>query len=1010
MDLWGTVAAPAGYWSADATSLYLRLRTAADPMAGGGTLVPGTTWAVLLDLDFVPGGPTDTDWEVQVLISGAGGDVTLYQNTEDTPGTSPPIADQTGPVPPSGGGFWGTLADGGVRVVNDTASSSWLLDVALDRADLESEISLDDTTPIRVALATGTGFFAARDDTAGCDDENDDCTLLEPLLADEFFIDADEDGLSDAEEQVLGTDPEDGDTDNDGVPDGDEATGVTDDGLLPALDCDSDGDGIMDGTERAVTAPHADTDTNSPCWVPDADHESSTDPDAVDSDQGGLTDGMEDWNHDGLYDPICWETDPNSAADDTDTDADGVADVLEERAADGEVDDVDSDGDGIADAVEGLSDPDGDCIPAFVDDDSDGDGIPDDVEGGDDLDEDGVPDSLDEDSDGDGTPDDVESEDGTNLDGDVDCDGIPDWEDPDDTDGLCGEPEVDTGDFEPDPEDNGPDFSGGYFSGGSCATVPGPALGWGLVVAVAALLLGRRRRSAAVVALAVLPLGVAGAQEVDAQRFRPAVDGVRFQVVEDASPSVQAPWGFGLIANYANDPLVFRSGDDQVDEIGILESVVTSDLLGFYRLGPVRLGVDAPIHWYTAGYEIDRPVHLGDIRVSGKVDVASLFGDGMPLDLAAWADLTMPTGAAAAYVGDARLEASLGLAGSKELGNLVAAANVGFRTGHATSVGSLDIVPAIPWRFGAAYLVTDGTWVAAEVDGETWLGNGGHRGASPVELLGSGRFRTAGDLFVTLGAGTGLSQGLGAPDYRVFAGLSWSPVPRPEVAVVEVLETPDEPGEPEPVAARARLVVRTLNPSGRPIAGAEVRILGTLGLPMKTGNDGILEAGLEPGSWEVSVGAPGWVAETRTVELSVEEPVDLWFILRPEEVLIDREARQIYLNRKVFFELDKAELKVESLQTLDALVATLVAHPEITDLRIEGHTDTQGTDVYNQGLSERRASAVLGYLVQSGIGSDRVEAEGFGESRPLQLGDSEDVHATNRRVEFVIVEMGEPAE
>jgi len=1007
MDLWGTAAAPAGYWSADDSSLYLRLRTAADPLAGGSTLFPGAIWAVLLDLDFTPGGPADADWEIQILVTGSGGDVTLYQNSEDTPGTSPPFEDQD-PIDPPGGGSWGNLANGHVRVVTDAASSSWLLDIDLDRADLLSETSLGDTTPIRMALATGSGFLEARDDTAGCADDTEDCTVLEPLLADAVTIDADEDGLSDAEEHVLGTDPDDADTDNDGVIDGDEATGTSDDGLLPALDCDSDGDGIMDGTERGITAPHADTDTSSPCWVPDADQATSTDWDLLDTDTGGLPDGAEDWNHDGLYDPTCWETDPNSAADDVDTDADGVADVLELRASDGEVDDVDSDGDGIPDSVERLQDPDGDCIPAFIDDDSDGDGIPDVDEGGGDIDDDGVPNSLDDDSDGDGTSDEDESDGGAHPDSDVDCDGIPDWQDPNDYDGLCGEPEVDTGDFEPDTDDEGPNLWDGYFSGGACNSLPAPVLGWGLLVAALALLLRRRTAGGAIAALlAMLPIAGARAQEVDAQRFRPSVDGVRFLVVEDPSPSIRAPWGFGLIANYADDPLVFRSDDEDLDEIGILEAVFTSDLVGFYRLGSIRLGVDAPIHWYTEGYEIDAPVHFGDIRLSGRFDADALLGEFLPLDLAAWVDVTAPTGAGKAYVGDARFDTSLGLAASREIGNLVAAANVGFRTGHGTSVGSLDLAPAFPWRFGAAFLVTDGAWVSAEVDGEAWLRNGGHRGANPVEVLASGRLRAAVDLFLTLGAGAGLSQGLGAPDYRVLAGLSWSPVPRPEVAVVQVVEPPEQPVAAEP---RGRLVVRALNPSGRPIPGAEVRILGTLGLPMKTGNDGILEAELEPGSWEVSVGAPGWIAETRTAKVAEDEPADLWFILRPEEVLIDREARQIYLNRKVFFELDKAELKVESLQTLDALVAVLVAHPEITKVRIEGHTDTQGTDEYNQGLSERRATSVLDYLEQSGIAAGRLEARGYGESRPLQAGDSEDVHATNRRVEFVIVEMEDAGE
>ena len=118
-------------------------------------------------------------------------------------------------------------------------------------------------------------------------------------------------------------------------------------------------------------------------------------------------------------------------------------------------------------------------------------------------------------------------------------------------------------------------------------------------------------------------------------------------------------------------------------------------------------------------------------------------------------------------------------------------------------------------------------------------------------------------------------------------------------------------------------------------------------------------------------------------------------------------GEQIYLHKKVFFELEKAELLVESYKVLDALVEVLVDHPEIRKIRVEGHTDTQGTDAYNQELSEARAAAVGAYLVKAGIKQDRIETVGLGESRTLQSGDSEDVHATNRRVEVHILEITE---
>ena len=84
------------------------------------------------------------------------------------------------------------------------------------------------------------------------------------------------------------------------------------------------------------------------------------------------------------------------------------------------------------------------------------------------------------------------------------------------------------------------------------------------------------------------------------------------------------------------------------------------------------------------------------------------------------------------------------------------------------------------------------------------------------------------------------------------------------------------------------------------------------------------------------------------------------------------------------------------------LIDSLQRNPDILRLRVEGHTDSQGTDAHNQELSEARAAAVVTYLVSSGIDPQRLTPMGFGERRLLQQGDSDDVHATNRRVEFHI--------
>jgi len=120
--------------------------------------------------------------------------------------------------------------------------------------------------------------------------------------------DSDQDGLSDAVEALRGSDPADMDTDDDGVLDGEEASPWLGSPVLS----DSDQDGILDGTERGVVTASVDTDLA--IFVPDADPSTNTYPAVADSDSGGLSDGAEDVNHNGMVDGV--ETDPRDPQDD----------------------------------------------------------------------------------------------------------------------------------------------------------------------------------------------------------------------------------------------------------------------------------------------------------------------------------------------------------------------------------------------------------------------------------------------------------------------------------------------------------------------------------------------------------------------------------------------------------------------------------------------------------------------------------------------------------------------
>ena len=106
-------------------------------------------------------------------------------------------------------------------------------------------------------------------------------------------------------------------------------------------------------------------------------------------------------------------------------------------------------------------------------------------------------------------------------------------------------------------------------------------------------------------------------------------------------------------------------------------------------------------------------------------------------------------------------------------------------------------------------------------------------------------------------------------------------------------------------------------------------------------------------------------------------------------------------SEKILFAYDKSDLTSSAEANLDKLVTILKEYPD-TNIEVQGHTDSNGSDDYNMKLSERRASEVSGYLRGRGVAGSRLTTKGYGESAPVADNGSDEGRAQNRRVTFLI--------
>ena len=336
---------------------------------------------------------------------------------------------------------------------------------------------------------------------------------------------------------------------------------------------------------------------------------------------------------------------------------------------------------------------------------------------------------------------------------------------------------------------------------------------------------------------------------------------------------------------------------------------------------------------------------------------------------------------------------------------------------------------------------------------------------TPVEVLLGGHYAFVGGARVGLGAGPGLTRGYGSPQLRVLASLEWSPdiiddtdgdgIPDKEDACPTVkgvrsadpekngcpLAAPPLPADRDSdgildkddacpdVPGKATTDPRTNGCADRDNDGIADPLDACVDVPgiasadpkqngcpeLDTDKDGILD------KEDACPAVPGIRTEDPKTNGCPDPDRDKDGIPNDSDACPDEPGKadpdpkrngcpkafvqgsQIRILDQVKFKTGSAEIiGKDSDETLQAVQKVLAAHPEISAVRIEGHTDNRGAAALNRKLSKDRAASVVTWLVKHGIDASRLRSEGFGPDRPIDDNTSDKGRQNNRRVEFHI--------
>ena len=211
-----------------------------------------------------------------------------------------------------------------------------------------------------------------------------------------------------------------------------------------------------------------------------------------------------------------------------------------------------------------------------------------------------------------------------------------------------------------------------------------------------------------------------------------------------------------------------------------------------------------------------------------------------------------------------------------------------------------------------------------------------------------------------------------------------------------------------PRAPAARAVGRISDDSGKGVAAA-LKLAGPQIAEGKSDESGYFTVPVVPGQYVLRIDADQSLS--KVIQLTVvegqENPVDVTLRSRPAVAGVTLQDGKLKLRQAVAFKAKgkqpSSELAAGAFHLLDEVVDLLVNHPEVHQVRVEAHWDSRLPEAKAQDLTDAQAKAVAQYLVEQGVGQERVLSVGMGAKKPLVPSLGKAARLKNRRIEFVVV-------